>query len=264
MPPSALSARRPSDETAARAAALSLDYEGLPTALALAAAIERDFSGRLAVVSSFGAESAVLLHMISEIAPETPVLFGETLMHFEETLAYRAALTERLGLTEVRDLRPEPADLAAADPDGALHRRAPDSCCHIRKVLPLETALAGFDVWVTGRKRHQAATRAAIELFEADDKAPAASGRLKMNPLYDWSAEQVAAYIERHDLPRHPLLAEGFPSIGCAPCTSRVAPGEDPRAGRWRGFDKTECGIHFENGRLTRAPVAAAHRPPFD
>jgi phosphoadenosine phosphosulfate reductase len=211
------------------------DYDGL---MIVRAMIEREFPGRIALVSSFGAEAAVLLDLVARIDRTVPVLFLETGKHFGATVAYRHALAEHLGLTDVRDVRPDPADLAAHDPDGTLHARDPDACCAIRKVWPLETALDGFAAWFTGRKRFQTASRGALPAVEAAD------GRIKVNPLARWGAEDLARYYEARGLPRHPLHAEGYPSIGCAPCTRPVAPGEDPRAGRWAEQDKTECGIH--------------------
>jgi phosphoadenosine phosphosulfate reductase len=204
----------------------------------LRCAISESFAGRIAVVSSFGADSAVLLAIVADIDPATPVLFLDTQKHFAETLAYRDTLVRRLGLTDVRDIRPDPVELAKNDPDGELHRWIPDDCCALRKVAPLEKALAGFDAWVTGRRRHQARTRVALPFMETLD------GRTKFNPLADWSAERVLAEFARRDLPRHALVSRGYLSIGCAPCTRPVRPGEDARAGRWSGSDKTECGIH--------------------
>ncbi len=196
------------------------------------------FPGRAAVVSSFGADSVALLHLVAQVVPEAPVIFLDTGHLFPETLAYRDELVARLGLTDVRTMHPDPADLAQKDAENFLWASDPDACCHIRKVLPLAKALRGFDAWISGRKAFQAATRAALPLFEAD------SGRVKINPLVRWSAADIEAYLAKHDLPRHPLVAQGYPSIGCIPCTSKIRPGEDPRAGRWRGRAKTECGIH--------------------
>ena len=202
--------------------------------------------GTTALVSSFGADSVVLLHMTARLAPATPVLFVETGMLFPETLAYQRRVADALGLNDVRVIRPETEDLFEHDPDADLHSRDPDLCCALRKVRPLERALRGFDAWVTGRRRAQSATRAGLPPFEAD------GGRVKANPLAAWDAGMLAAYIDAHDLPRHPLVARGYPSLGCAPCTTTVAPGEDPRAGRWRGRGKTECGIHFAGGVAAR------------
>jgi phosphoadenosine phosphosulfate reductase len=204
----------------------------------LARAIRRDFPGRIAVVSSFGAESAVLLALVAEIDSSTPVLFVDTGQHFAETLAYRDTLARQLGLTHIRSTGPTGAALADNDPTAALWRYDPDACCRLRKVTPLERALAPFDAWITGRKRHQAITRVALPLVERVD------GRTKINPLAHWDSARVEAELVRRGLPRHPLSLEGFPSIGCATCTRSVAAGEDPRSGRWAGTGKTECGIH--------------------
>ena len=194
--------------------------------------------GRRAIVSSFGAESTVLLHYVSRILPDIPVLFIDTGRHFPETLAYRDALARALGLNLV-NMHPKPDDLKSEDPYGALYNADPTMCCTIRKVFPLQDALSGHDSWISGRKRFQAATRAAIPLIERD------GGKIKINPLALWSKAEIDSYIETHDLPRHPLEARGYPSIGCQPCTRPVRPGEDPRAGRWAHSDKTECGIHL-------------------
>jgi len=207
----------------------------------LAGLIEGDLAGDLAIVSSFGAESAVLLHLVVEVDARVPVLFLDTGKHFAETLAYRDALVERLGLNLVV-LEPDAAELAAKDESGLRWSYDPDGCCEIRKVKPLAKALEGYDASLTGRKAFQSSTRASLPRFEIDTSD--AQGRLKINPLIDWTAEDIEAYFEAHDLPRHPLVARGFPSIGCEPCTHKVAPGEDPRSGRWKGWDKTECGIH--------------------
>ncbi len=228
--------------TAADAHRLNNMFRGVDTQEMLRTVLGENMLGDVAVVSSFGVESAVLLHLIASVDPATPVLFLETGKHFSETLAYRDALVERLGLTDLRNLHPDPATLVRKDENGLRWSYDPDGCCEIRKVLPLERALAGFDATFTGRKAFQATTRAALPRFELDTSA--AARRLKVNPIVTWSREQLDAYFIEHALPRHPLEAMGYPSVGCAPCTSKVAPGEDPRSGRWRGWEKTECGIH--------------------
>lgn len=204
--------------------------------------------GRIAMVSSFGAESVALLHMVSVVDPTVPILFLDTQMLFPETLAYQRAVADRLGLTDVRILTPDRTEVFLRDPDGDLHLADPDACCGLRKIEPLEDALESFDSWITGRKRFQGGRRRAMDFFEDE-----AGLRIKVNPLAHWTPEDVADYMLNNRLPRHPLVANGFPSIGCAPCTTRVAPGEDPRAGRWRGREKQECGIHFINGRAVPA-----------
>jgi len=202
--------------------------------------------GEVALVSSFGAESAILLHLASRIRKDVPVIFIDTEMLFQETIDYQLELTELFGLTDVRRVRPNPNMAKAIDPDGTLNQRDTDACCNLRKAEPLARGLDGFDGWISGRKRHQASTRAAVDLYEHDGE------RTKVNPLAFWERQNLLDYLEKYDLPRHPLVAKGYPSIGCSPCTSPVADGEDPRAGRWRGQDKVECGIHFENGRAVR------------
>lgn len=217
-------------------------FQGADTVEMLEVLLREKMAGDVAIVSSFGAESAVLLHLIAQIDPSVPVLFLETGKHFPETLAYRDLLIESLGLTDLRNLTPDPEALAKKDESGLRWSYDPDGCCEIRKVEPLARALADFDATITGRKAFQAQTRANLPRFEIDNSD--AQGRLKINPLITWTPADIAAYIEEHDLPAHPLVAEGYPSIGCSPCTSKVAPGEDPRSGRWKGWDKTECGIH--------------------
>ncbi len=209
--------------------------------------------GQLALVSSFGAESVVLLHLVSVIAPGTPVLFIDTQMLFPETLDYQRDLADKLNLTDMRLIRADRRDTNFEDPDGTLHQFNTDDCCNLRKTVPLERALKGFDGWITGRKRFQATTREALEFFENEG-----GKRIKVNPLAHWGREDLEDYIVNNRLPRHPLVAKGYPSIGCAPCTSPVAEGEDPRSGRWRGQAKVECGIHIVDGRVVRGPLPAA------
>ncbi len=205
--------------------------------------------GQVALVSSFGAESVVLLHLVSVIAPETPVLFIDTRMLFPETLDYQRELAEKLHLCDLRTIRAAQPRVAFEDPDNTLHLFNTDACCNVRKVEPLERALKPFDGWITGRKRYQGKGREAVEFFEAE-----ADIRIKVNPLAHWGPEDIQDYMINNRLPRHPLVVKGYPSIGCAPCTTPVKPGEDPRAGRWRNTTKTECGIHFIGGRAV--PIA--------
>lgn len=206
---------------------------------ALLAAVHQALDGRIALVSSFGAESAVLLALAAEATPDFPVILVNTGKLFGETLRYRDQLVKRLGLTNLREVGPTAEDLAVGDPNGLLFSQNHDACCHLRKTIPLDRALAGFDGWITGRKRFQAATRAALPLFEAE------GDKIKVNPLAAWDKARLEEEFTRRDLPRHPLEADGFLSIGCYTCTERVAPGADPRSGRWAGTDKTECGIHM-------------------
>ena len=224
--------------TEADAIRLNNMFRGRDTVEMLTALLHDNMLGDAAIVSSFGAESAVLLHLIGSIDPSVPVIFLETGKHFPETLAYRDTLIERIGLTGIRNITPDPEALAKKDETGLRWSYDPDGCCEIRKVIPLKSALAPFDAQFTGRKAFQSKTRAALPRFEVEE------GRLKVNPLADWDKARIEAYMVDHDLPVHPLVAQGYLSIGCAPCTSTVKPGEDPRSGRWRGWDKVECGIH--------------------
>ncbi len=202
-----------------------------------------ELGDKLALVSSFGAESAVLLHLASKVKPDIPVLFLDTGMLFGQTLDYRRSLAAKLGLSDVRDLRPAYNDLAIGDPEAKLWQTDTDACCEIRKVIPLKTALAEFDGWLTGRKRFHGGARLSLPVVEQADH------QIKFNPLANWTREDLDAYAADHDLPAHPLVAQGFPSIGCWPCTQPVEEGNDARSGRWAGSDKTECGIH-----VARAP----------
>jgi phosphoadenosine phosphosulfate reductase len=204
----------------------------------IAAALRAVGRERLAVVSSFGTESAALLKVMSDVDRSIPVIFLDTGWLFEETLAYRDALIETLGLRDVRSIKPLEQTLSREDPERDLWFSNPDACCRIRKVEPLARALAPFGAWINGRKRFQGGARAAIRAVEAD------GSRLKFNPFANVSPQEIAAIYADAKLPPHPLAASGYLSVGCMPCTSRTAPDEDTRAGRWRGRAKTECGIH--------------------
>jgi phosphoadenosine phosphosulfate reductase len=193
---------------------------------------------RLALVSSFGTESAALLKVMADVDPAIPVIFLDTGWLFEETLAYRDTLIAKLGLRDVRSVKPSEATLSREDPERELWFSDPDACCRIRKVEPLARALKPFGAWINGRKRFQGGLRADIAVVEED------SNRLKFNPFANVSREQIEAIYADAKLPPHPLAASGYLSVGCMPCTSRTSPDEDARAGRWRGRPKTECGIH--------------------
>ncbi|MDN5926625.1 MAG: phosphoadenylyl-sulfate reductase [Hyphomicrobiales bacterium] len=199
----------------------------------------RRFAGGIAAVSSFGADSAVLLDMIARIDRSLPIVFLETGKHFGETLDYRDRLAEDLGLTGLRIVRPLESALAGTDPDGLLHRSDPDTCCAARKVEPMARAVEPFRAWLTGRKRFQSDTRRALPVFEA------VGPRIRINPLAAWGTAELAAYMRAHDLRENPLVAYGYLSIGCLPCTEPAKPGEDARSGRWPGRARTECGIHL-------------------
>jgi phosphoadenosine phosphosulfate reductase len=218
---------------ALRALAAGRDARGI-----LELALREEFPARTAVVSSFGSESAVLLHLVAQVDPATPILFVNTGKLFGETLRYRDRLQDELGLTDIRALGPHPIARAEKDPEGVLWSRDPDACCAFRKVQPLRRGLAGFAAQVTGRKQFQTRARTAmlpVEYFE---------GRFRFNPLHDWSLADLERYSAEHDLPRHPLVDDGYLSVGCIPCTRRLQAGESYRDGRWPGLEKDECGIH--------------------
>ena len=223
--------------TLADVARLTAKYAGMSTQAMLADLLAGELKGRVAAVSSFGAESAVLLHMVAAADTSVPVIFINTQKIFGETLAYRDEVAETLGFTDLRVFRPDPYLLAQKDKTSLRWSYDPDGCCDLRKVEPLRRALAPFDAWISGRKGFQAG-RGALPRFEIDE------GRLKVNPLADWDKTALDTYFAEAKLPHHPLEAQGYPSVGCVPCTTKVQPGEDPRSGRWRGWDKTECGIH--------------------
>jgi phosphoadenosine phosphosulfate reductase len=222
---------------AARLAELRARAKGLDALGILKLALE-EFPGRTAVVSSFGSESVVLLHLMAQADPATPVLFLNTGKLFGETLRYRDRLQDELGLTDLRSIGPHPDDRAQYDPEGTLWSKSTDACCNFRKVVPLRHALEGFAAQITGRKKFQTAARAVMEPVEYFE------GRFRFNPLAEWTLADLEAYAGKHSLPRHPLVEDGYPSIGCIPCTRRVAAGEGYRDGRWAGLDKDECGIH--------------------
>ncbi len=232
-------------------ARLARRYAGLHGKDLLRPLIDIEFKHEIALVSSFGADSVVLLHMVSQISPDLPVYFLDTVKHFPETLTYRQDLVERLGLRDVRDIVPEAHEVTRLDPQGSLHVHDHDACCHLRKVRPLERAMAGIEARISGRKRFQSKDRRSMTTIGWS------GDHVSVNPLAGWTAEAIKTYILDHELPRHPLSARGFASIGCEPCTTAVLPGEDMRAGRWRNSEKTECGIHLgTNGRWVQTQPA--------
>jgi phosphoadenosine phosphosulfate reductase len=229
-------------EVAVRLAALQEKARGRDAHGILELALREEFAGKTAVVSSFGAESVVLLKLVADIDPNTPILFLNTGKLFGETLRYRDRLQDVLGLGDVRSLSPSLEERQKKDAEGTLWSRDADACCDFRKTIPLTRALEPFQAQITGRKRFQTRERAdmqPVEYFE---------GRYRFNPLWQWDLHQLEAFVERNNLPRHPLVEDGYPSIGCMPCTRRVQAGEDYRAGRWSGLDKDECGIHLTDG----------------
>ncbi|WP_375282723.1 phosphoadenylyl-sulfate reductase [Marinicauda pacifica] len=213
------------------------------------AAAQAEFRGRIAMLSSFGTESAAGLALLARSAPDTPVLFLDTKRHFAQTLSYRDQLIETLGLKQVKILEPDPEDEARLDADNRLYQRDSLACCDIRKVKPLARGLNGYDVLITGRKRYHGGDRARLDPFEFDGE------RIKVNPFASLSAQAFAALFRSLDLPAHPLVAQGYPSVGCWPCTA-PAEGNSTRDGRWAGSDRTECGI-FDSARTTRARQAS-------
>lgn len=220
-------------------AALDAEFETSAPQAIIAAALDKFDAGDIAAVSSFGADSAVLLHMIAQIDRHVPIVFLDTGKHFGETLTYRDDLISDLGLTDLRIVEPDKVALETIDPLGKLHQSNVETCCAVRKVEPMARSVAPFKAWFTGRKRFQAGTRAAMPVFELVDT------RIRINPLANWDGEKLAAYMHEHALRENPLVQFGYLSIGCFPCTQPTKPGDDPRAGRWAGQAKTECGIHL-------------------
>jgi len=217
-------------------------YAHMPTLELLEAMVHGAFQGTIAQVSSFGTEAALLLALVAEIDPATPVIFLDTLKHFPETLEYRDALIKQLDLRDVRIVKPEPSGVAAADSDGKLYERNTDSCCYLRKVMPQEEALAGFEAVINGRKRVHGGSRSDLQIFEFDGR------RIKVNAMADWTQEQIDAEWARRGLPEHPLVPFGYFSVGCDTplCTTKSDPNDtSKRNGRWAGMGKTECGIHY-------------------
>ncbi len=219
---------------------LALRYRGLRGEELLRPLIKDVFPGKIAIVSSFGSESAVLLHMAAAVDPAIAVLFINTGKLFPETLRYSERLAKRLGLTNVHMLRPREDRLHARDPQSSLWRTDHRACCRLRKVDPLQDALAAYDAWVTGRKRYQGGLRGNLPAIEESD------GRIKVNPLAEMTPADIEAYFEKHRLPQHPLRADGYESVGCYTCSARIGPdAPHRRAGRKELNDDRECGIHL-------------------
>lgn len=219
-------------------------FRGLHATQILDRVINGRVAGRIAAFSSFGAEAAVLLKLVADRDAATPIVFLDTRKHFDETLTYVNDLMEQLGLTTLVRTRPSPAHLRVEDHDGFLHKSDSDRCCYVRKTLPMIGALRNFDAVLTGRKRFQTEERKAMAYVEIQENW------LRINPLADWSRENINEFLDRHGMLQHPLVAQGFPSIGCQPCTAKS---DDYRSGRWAEQDKTECGIHItKDGRIAR------------
>jgi phosphoadenosine phosphosulfate reductase len=218
--------------------------------------IEKHFTKQIALVSSFGTESVVLLHMVASIDTSVPVIFVDTDKLFAETEDYRLKLERLFGLRDLRVARPVPSEIARNDPQSTLYRSNADLCCNIRKTAPLQEALSGFSAWINGRKRYHGGARAQLPTMEVID------GRLKIDPLAHFERQEINDYIKAHELPRHPLSEAGYDSVGCIPCTARSHDPENPRAGRWAGLKKTECGIHWSaNGTPIQVLVSAPLNP---
>lgn len=222
------------------------ELRGASAQTILRASILREWQDELTYVSSFGAESAVMLALIADVDPDLPIVFMDTGMHFPQTLDYKEELIERLGLSNVRDIPPAEDERLIEDPKNTLWKTDPDACCALRKVRPLEPALEGFNAWITGRKRFHGGARMSLPVFEF------AADRFKVNPLASWTQDDVQDYFNRRQLPKHPLVAQGYPSIGCWPCTKPAEDPSDIRSGRWAGQDKTECGLHVDKAERPR------------
>lgn len=221
------------------AARLEALYGDLAPEEIIERSVRDHFVGEIAAVSSFGADSAVLLNMVASVDRRLPVIFLDTGKHFDETLSYRDALAADFGLTNIRVITPDEAALERLDPLGQLHATDTDGCCEIRKVDPLARGIAPYRAWFTGRKRHQASTRTSLPVFESVGR------RIRINPLARWTTSDQADYMRAHSLRENPLVAYGYLSIGCFPCTQPVQSGDDARSGRWAGHAKVECGIHL-------------------
>ncbi len=218
---------------------LNAKFNERPTEELLQFALDHHHMGRSVLVSSFGTESVVLLHLMAKLSPKTPVLFIDTGKLFAETLAYQVELAEKLQLSNIKILKPDKADINHLDPKGRLWQSDNSTCCKLRKQKPLQKALVEYDTWISGRKSFQSEQRAPLQLFERSGH------HIKVNPLAKWHHYDIKDYMRRHDLPAHPLIEHGYTSVGCSPCTTPVCSGEHDRAGRWRDSPKNECGIHF-------------------
>lgn len=221
---------------------IGLEFEGRAPEEILRWGVET-FGPDIALATGFGPEGVVLMHMLSQIAPDVTIFYLDTDLLFPETYALRDELEARLGISFTRVHSGLSLEAQAAQNGGpALWGRNPDLCCQLRKVAPLRRYLATKRAWITAIRRDQTAARGAAGLVEWDR----ANGLAKLNPLAAWNHKQVWAHIMEHKLPYNPLHDQGFPSIGCWPCTKSVAEGDDPRSGRWVGKNKTECGIHTD------------------
>ncbi len=201
----------------------------------------REFSGRLAMTSSFGPESGVLLHLVSRADPHIPVLFLETGYHFPETLKYKEDLAKLFGLKKVIELRADPAkkNELVVKHAGVPYEKDPDACCYLNKVEPMDAALKNYGAWMSGIRRHQTDFRKSIRIVEEYE-----GGLYKISPLANFTSRDAWWYLKEHNIPQHPLFEKGYLSIGCWPCTRPIQAGDDERSGRWAGKSKKECGLH--------------------
>jgi phosphoadenosine phosphosulfate reductase len=232
-----------SEASLSRLQAFYGDYSAEPL---LRSMVNEEFAGKIALVSSFGADSALLIKMVADVNPDTPILFLDTGKHFQETLDYVDLIEARFGLTNLRRLQPRAELVNNIDKDGELWKTQVNRCCWLRKVEPLNRVLESgeFTALITGRKRFQTSDRQDIDNVELFD-----DGLFRVNPLCTWTKDDIRNKFDELNLPQHPLVGQGYPSIGCKPCTNEVKPGEDDRSGRWAhtavaGKQKTECGIH--------------------
>ncbi len=237
---------RQTEAVDARLARLNAELREASAQTVLRVAMVREWPETLTYVSSFGAESVAMLALIADVDPGLPIVFLDTGMHFPQTLDYKDEIIERLGLTGVRSIPPSETERKILDPKNTLWKTDADACCALRKVRPLEPALEGFNAWITGRKRFHGGARMSLPVFEF------AAGRYKVNPLANWTPEDVELLVKQRNLPRHPLVAQGYPSIGCWPCTAPASDPSDPRSGRWAGQEKSECGLHVEKNERPR------------
>ena len=201
--------------------------------------VQNLFSKKIAYVCSFGTESAVILHMISRMDKEFPIIFLNTQKLFKETIEYKDTIIKHLSLKNVKEVFPNPKDVEINDPKGFLWKKDPDLCCKLRKVEPLILNLKRYDAWISGRKSYQNNERATKSFVDVQE------GKVIISPLINWSQKKINEYFLANNLPRHPLMQEGYLSIGCQNCTVKTSNKSNTRSGRWSGTDKTECGIHF-------------------
>jgi phosphoadenosine phosphosulfate reductase len=219
-------------------------------------ALEESGLQRVAIASAFQAEGACVIHMSTQIRPDVPILFLETGFHFAETLAFKEQLTQELGLNVMDVVGEYTVDAQAATFGPRLYERDPTLCCELNKVVPFRRAQQELDLWVTSMRRDSSWTRRDATIVSVEHCGPGTHQLVKLNPIANWTKQEAWAYLREHDIPHNPLYDLGYASIGCAPCTRMVFPGEDERAGRWSGHIKTECGIHI--GETRRQPATEA------